>query len=68
MAERSYEQTRGAYAKRAGAGVSPWAVGFVVFAAAMMIILGTFHAMPAWQRFSRTTSMWSGIVTISKST
>jgi hypothetical protein len=29
----------------AGAGVSPWAVGFVVFAASMMIILGVFHAI-----------------------
>jgi hypothetical protein len=40
-----YEQARGAYREEAGAGVSPWAVGFVVFAAAMMIMLGIFHAI-----------------------
>jgi membrane protease YdiL (CAAX protease family) len=42
--QRSYEQT-GAYRDTAETGVSGWAVGFVVFAAAMMIILGTFHAI-----------------------
>jgi hypothetical protein len=40
-----YEQARGAYREEAGAGVSPWAVGFAVFAAAMMIMLGIFHAI-----------------------
>jgi hypothetical protein len=40
-----YEQARGAYREEAGAGVSPWAVGFVVFAAAIMIMLGIFHAI-----------------------
>jgi hypothetical protein len=42
--QRSYEQT-GAYTEAAGAGVSPWAAGFVVFAATMMILLGSFHAI-----------------------
>jgi membrane protease YdiL (CAAX protease family) len=42
--QRSYEQT-GAYRDTAEAAVSGWAIGFVVFAAAMMIILGTFHAI-----------------------
>jgi hypothetical protein len=44
MAERSYEQT-GVYKETAETGVSGWAIGFVVFASALMIILGTFHAI-----------------------
>lgn len=40
-----YEQTRGAYAGRTQEAVSPWAVGFAVFAAAMMVLLGVFHAI-----------------------
>jgi hypothetical protein len=43
--QKSYQQTRGDYTEAAGAGVSPWAVGFVLFAAMMMILLGIFQAI-----------------------
>jgi hypothetical protein len=43
--QRSYEQARPTYTEGAEAGVSPWAVGLVVFAGTMMILLGIFHAI-----------------------
>jgi hypothetical protein len=40
-----YEDVRGEVVYGTGEAISGWAVGFIIFAAAMMIMIGTFHVI-----------------------